>query len=219
MAFGFDGAAAAATRNAVVTGNPVCAQIEALPVPSQRYAGRSGPLSLLVVGGSLGAQVLNQTLPEVLALLAPAERPRVIHQTGAAQVEAVRAAYAAAGVDADVVAFIDDMPQRLHDCDLMVCRGGAITVSELCAAGVPAIVVPLIVSTTSHQRDNAQWLAGHGAAVHLPQSELTAQRLAQLLRELPREALLQMATKARALARPAAAARVADAIERMLVRA
>ena len=110
------------------------------------------------------------------------------------------------------------MPQQLADCDVMICRAGAITVSELCAAGVPAILVPLIVSTTSHQRDNALWLAGHGAALHLPQAELSAERLAALLRGLAREGLLAMAQKARALARPHAAARVADEIESLLVK-
>ena len=107
----------------------------------------------------------------------------------------MRAAYAQAGIAAEVLPFIDDMPQRLAACDLMVCRAGAITVSELCAAGVPAILVPLVVSTTAHQRDNAAWMAGQGAAVHLPQAELTPQRLADTLRGLDRTALLAMATR------------------------
>jgi UDP-N-acetylglucosamine--N-acetylmuramyl-(pentapeptide) pyrophosphoryl-undecaprenol N-acetylglucosamine transferase len=219
VAFGFDGEAAMKTRHAVVTGNPVRAEIEALADPSQRWAGRSGPLELLVVGGSLGAQVLNRTVPAALALLDVSQRPRVVHQTGAAQADEVRAAYAAAGVAAEVLPFIEDMPARLAACDLMVCRAGAITVSELCAAGVPAVLVPLIVSTTAHQRDNASWMAGQGAAMHLPQSELTAESLAALLRGLTREQLLVTATRARALARPHAAARVADEIEMLLVRA
>jgi UDP-N-acetylglucosamine--N-acetylmuramyl-(pentapeptide) pyrophosphoryl-undecaprenol N-acetylglucosamine transferase len=216
VAFGFAGEAAARTKNAVVTGNPVRSEIEALPEPAVRYAGRTGPLRLLVVGGSLGAQVLNETLPETLALLPPGERLQVTHQAGAVQVDAVRAAYASAGVDAEVLAFIDDMPLRLAACDVMVCRAGAITVSELCAAGVPAILVPLIVSTTSHQRDNALWMAQHGAAVHLPQSELTPKKLAEALRGLDRAALLVMAGRARRLARPHAAARVADEIEKLV---
>jgi UDP-N-acetylglucosamine--N-acetylmuramyl-(pentapeptide) pyrophosphoryl-undecaprenol N-acetylglucosamine transferase len=216
VAFGFAGEAAARTKNAVVTGNPVRSEIEALPEPAVRYAGRTGPLRLLVVGGSLGAQVLNETLPEALALLAPGERPQVTHQAGAVQVDAVRAAYASAGVDAEVLAFIDDMPLRLAACDVMVCRAGAITVSELCVAGVPAILVPLIVSTTSHQRDNASWMAQHGAAVHLPQGELTPKKLADALRGLDRPALLVMAGRARQLARPHAAARVADEIEKLV---
>ncbi len=216
VAFGFPGAAADQTRNAVVTGNPVRAEIEAIAAPDQRYVGRQGPLRLLVVGGSLGAQVLNQTVPAALALLSAAQRPRVTHQTGAAQADSVRAAYAAAGLQAEVLSFIDDMPQRLADCDLMVCRAGAITVSELCAAGVPAVLVPLVVSTTSHQRDNALWLAGQGAALHLPQSDLNPQALANTLLPLTRAGLLQMAQQARALAKPQAAARVADEIEHLV---
>jgi len=219
VAFGFPGAAAAKTKNAVVTGNPVRAEIEALPEPAARWTGRSGPLRLLVVGGSLGAQVLNGIVPAALALLPAAQRPQVVHQTGTVQAAEVRASYAAAGLEAEVLPFIDDMPRRLAECDVMVCRAGAITVSELCAAGVPAVLVPLIVSTTSHQRDNAVWMAGQGAALHLPQSELAAQRLAEVLGSLSRETLLAMAQKARALARPRAAARVADEIERLVKRA
>ncbi len=218
VAFGFPGDAAAKTKNAVVTGNPVRAEIEAIAVPELRYASRQGPLRLLVVGGSLGAQVLNQTVPAAVALLPAEQRPLITHQTGAAQVDAVRAAYAQAGVQAQVLPFIDDMPAHLADCDVMVCRAGAITVSELCAAGVPAVLVPLIVSTTSHQRDNAQWLAGQGGAVHLPQSELTPQKLAHVLRGLDRTQLLAMAHKARTLARPQAAARVADEIEKLMAK-
>jgi UDP-N-acetylglucosamine--N-acetylmuramyl-(pentapeptide) pyrophosphoryl-undecaprenol N-acetylglucosamine transferase len=214
--FGFEGTAAAQTRRAVVTGNPVRAEIEALPAPTQRWAHRQGPLQLLVVGGSLGAHVLNQVVPQALALLAPAERPRIVHQTGTAQAEAVRAEYRDAGIAAEVLAFIDDMPARLATCDLMVCRAGAITVSELCAAGVPAVLVPLIASTTTHQRDNAAWMAAHGAAIHLPQTDLAARRLADTLRELSREGLLAMAERARGLARPRAAARVGDEIQKLV---
>jgi UDP-N-acetylglucosamine--N-acetylmuramyl-(pentapeptide) pyrophosphoryl-undecaprenol N-acetylglucosamine transferase len=172
------------------------------------------------VGGSLGAQALNQVLPQALALMAPAQRPVVLHQTGPAQLDAVRAAYSAAGLTSEVMlettAFINDMPQQLAACDVMLCRAGAITVSELCAAGVPALLVPFIASTTAHQRDNAQWMAAQGAAVHLPQSELNAESLARTLAGLSREGLLLMAQKARALARPHAAARVADEIEKLV---
>jgi UDP-N-acetylglucosamine--N-acetylmuramyl-(pentapeptide) pyrophosphoryl-undecaprenol N-acetylglucosamine transferase len=213
VAFGFDGERTKRMKNAVVTGNPVRAEIEALAPPAERYAGRSGPLRLLVVGGSLGAKVLNETVPQALALLDAAQRPSVTHQTGAAQLDAVRAAYAGAGLPADVLPFIDDMAQRLADCDLIVCRAGAVTVSELCAGGVAAVLVPLVVSTTSHQRDNATWLASHGAGIHLPQAELTPRRLAELIGAQTRESLVAMATRARALARPRAAARVADEIE------
>jgi UDP-N-acetylglucosamine--N-acetylmuramyl-(pentapeptide) pyrophosphoryl-undecaprenol N-acetylglucosamine transferase len=218
VAFGFDGAAAAKTKHAVVTGNPVRAEIEALVEPALRYAERSGPLQLLVVGGSLGARVLNETLPKALALIDAAERPRVVHQTGALNRDAVKQAYAAAGIaeGVEVIPFIDDMAARLAACDLMLCRAGAVTVSELCAGGVPAVLVPLIVSTTSHQRDNALFMAQHGAAIHLPQEQMTAEKLAEVLRGMDRQQLLVMAEKARALGRPRAAARVADEIESLV---
>ncbi|HSI60148.1 MAG TPA: undecaprenyldiphospho-muramoylpentapeptide beta-N-acetylglucosaminyltransferase [Ideonella sp.] len=216
VAFGFDGPAVAGIKRALVTGNPVRAEIEDMAAPAERFAGRQGPLKLLLVGGSLGAKVLNETLPDALAALSPAERPSVTHQTGAAHLESVTARYAALGVQAEILPFVDNMAERLAHCDLIVCRAGAITVSELCAAGVASVLVPLVVSTTSHQRDNAGLMAGHGAAVHLPQTELTPQRLADVLRNLNRETLLAMAQKARALARPKAASRVADEIERLV---
>lgn len=216
IAFGFDGPTLSGVKQAVVTGNPVRAEIEALPAPAQRFAGRSGPLRVLVVGGSLGARALNEAVPQALAMIDVTQRPQVTHQTGNANLDAVRAGYERAGVEAELLPFIDDMAQRLADCDVIVCRAGAVTVSELCAAGVPAVLVPLVVSTTSHQRDNAQWLAGQGAGIHLPQAELSPKKLAELLSSLTREALLAMATKARALAQPRSAARVADEIERLV---
>lgn len=216
VAFGFDGPAAGALRRAIVTGNPVRREIEAIAEPPTRFAGRSGPLRLLVVGGSLGARAINDALPAALALVPPAARPQVTHQAGHAHAEALRAAYAAAGVDALVLPFIDDMAARLADCDLMLCRSGAITVSELCAAGVAAILVPLVVGTTAHQRDNAEYMARHGAAIHLPQAELAPDRLAALLQRLDRATLAGLAARARALRKPDAAARVADEIERLV---
>jgi UDP-N-acetylglucosamine--N-acetylmuramyl-(pentapeptide) pyrophosphoryl-undecaprenol N-acetylglucosamine transferase len=212
--FGFDGEAARRVGDkGVATGNPVRDDIESLAAPAARFAGRQGSLRLLVVGGSLGAKALNECLPEALALMTGEARPQVTHQTGEAAADAVRAAYAAHAVEATVRPFIDDMSMQLGLCDVIVCRAGAITVSELCAAGVPAVLVPLVVSTTSHQRDNAVWMAEHGAAIHLPQTELSPRRLADLIAGLTRDALLAMATRARALARPHAAARVADEIE------
>ncbi len=226
VAFGFDGEAARSVPQAVVTGNPVRAEIEAIAPPAQRFVGRSGPLRVLVVGGSLGAKVLNDTLPAALARLAPAERPQLTHQTGLAHIETVRESYRRAdllddhhghgGPVPELLPFIDDMARRLAECDLVICRAGAVTVSELCAAGVAAVLVPLIVSTTSHQRDNAQWLAHHQAGIHLPQAELTPERLADLLRHLDRPRLLQLAEQARALAQLRSAARVADEIESLV---
>jgi len=213
VAFGFEGEAAHKVKHGIVTGNPVRAEIENLPTPLDRFEHRTGPLQVLVVGGSLGATALNDALPRAMALLPVDERPRLTHQTGTAHCDKVRAAYSQAQVEAEVLPFIDNMSERLALCDVIVCRAGAMTVSELCAAGVASVLVPLVVSTTSHQRDNAQWLAKQGAAIHLPQTELTPQRLADMLRSLTRDALLHMATKARALARPHAAAHVADELE------
>lgn len=213
---GFDGeAAGAAGEKGLVTGNPVRADIARIAPPAQRYAGRDGPLSLLVIGGSLGAQVLNETLPAALALLAPAQRPRVVHQCGAKHAEAVQSAYRNAGVDAEIIPFIDDIAARYAAADVVLCRAGAITVSELAVAGAASVLVPLVVSTTHHQRTNAEFMAGHGAAIHLPQSEATAPRIAQLIAELTRERLQRMAEAARALGKPDATETVASVIEKV----
>ncbi|WP_434631105.1 undecaprenyldiphospho-muramoylpentapeptide beta-N-acetylglucosaminyltransferase [Chromobacterium sp. CV08] len=211
LACGFDGDAASAAK-ALVTGNPVRGEIEGMAPPAERFAGRSGPLKVLVVGGSLGARVLNDTLPQALALLPADKRPLLTHQTGEANFAAVEAAYRAAGLSdaVELLPFVDDMPKRLAECDLVICRAGAITVSELCAAGVASVLVPLVVSTTGHQRDNAEWLEKEGAAWHVPQRELSADRLAGLLARLDREQLLDKAERARAQARPGAAGRVAE---------
>jgi UDP-N-acetylglucosamine--N-acetylmuramyl-(pentapeptide) pyrophosphoryl-undecaprenol N-acetylglucosamine transferase len=216
VAFGFDGPAAAAAKRGLVTGNPVRREIEAMAPPEARFEGREGSLRVLVVGGSLGARVLNETLPAALAQIPTERRPLVTHQTGAAHLDEVRARYATLGVQAEILPFIDDMATALAACDLVVCRAGAITVSELCAAGVASVLVPLVVSTTAHQRDNAAWMAERGAAIHLPQAELTPSRLAATLQQLERGPLLAMARQARALARPQAAARVADELERLV---
>jgi UDP-N-acetylglucosamine--N-acetylmuramyl-(pentapeptide) pyrophosphoryl-undecaprenol N-acetylglucosamine transferase len=214
---GFDGAASQlAGRKAIVTGAPVREAIAALAPPQQRLAGRSGPLQLLVIGGSLGARVLNETIPAALALLPIHQRPVVLHQCGGAHVEATRAAYASAGVPADVRGFIDDIAREYEHADLVVCRAGAITVSELCAAGVAAILVPFVVSTTDHQRFNAELLARRGAALHLPQQRFEAPALAQLLGSLTREQILAIALRARSLGHPDATAAVAAAIESLV---
>lgn len=213
---GFDGAAArAAGDKGLVTGNPVRAEIAQIGLPEQRYAGRSGPLQLLVIGGSLGAQVLNENVPRALALISHELRARVVHQCGAKHVESVQASYREVGVDAEVVAFIDDMSARYAKADVVVCRAGAITVSELAAGGVASVLVPLVVSTTSHQRANAEFMAAKGAAIHLPQTELTAPMLASLLRSLTRDRLLGMAEAARLVGRPDATAVVASVIEKV----
>ncbi len=213
---GFDGAAARrAGDKGLVTGNPVRAGIAAVPPPAGRYAGRQGPLALLVVGGSLGAQVLNEMVPQALARMPAAQRPRVVHQCGAAHVESVRAAYARAGVEAEILPFIEDIAACYAAADVVLCRAGAITVTELAAAGVPSVLVPLVVSTTAHQRGNAEFLASQGAAIHLPQTELTPERLAETLQGLTRARLATMAEAARRLGRPQATETVAAVIERV----
>lgn len=214
--FGFDAAAATAnSAKAEVTGNPVREAISGLPLPAQRYAKRSGVLKIFVVGGSLGAKVLNDTLPAALALLPAALRPQVVHQSGKQHIEALQASYAQAGVSAEVLPFIDDMARRYADADLVICRAGAITVTELCAAGVASVLVPLVASTTSHQRDNARWMAQAQAAVHLPQTELSAQALATLLQNMTREACQKMAEAAYLQGKRDANAAIADVLEKL----
>jgi UDP-N-acetylglucosamine--N-acetylmuramyl-(pentapeptide) pyrophosphoryl-undecaprenol N-acetylglucosamine transferase len=194
-----------------LVGNPVRDAIAAVPPPPVRYAGRSGPLRLLVVGGSLGAAALNERVPRALALLPADARPRVTHQSGARHLDQLRANYAAAGVAGDVVPFIDDMAAAYADADLVLCRAGATTVAELAAAGVPAVLVPFPFAVDDHQTTNARYLADRGAALLVQQRELTPERLAATLAGLTRADLLAMAEKARALGRPQAARAVADA--------
>lgn len=198
---------------AQVTGNPVREDIRRLPAPSARFAARSGPLKLLVVGGSLGAKILNDTLPAALAQMPADTRPQVVHQSGRQHIAALQKNYADAGVEAEVVDFIDDMAGRYAAADLVICRAGAITVSELCVAGVASVLVPLVVSTTSHQRDNAQWMAQAGAAVHLPQQELNPSALAALLTQMTRERCLQLAEAAHRQGRRDANEAIAGVLE------
>ena len=177
--FGFEGAAAkAAGDKGLVTGNPVRAEIAQIASPEQRYVGRSGPLHLLVIGGSLGAQVLNENIPRALALVSSDLRARVVHQCGAQHLDAVRALIKTWGSTPKSSRSSTTCRDRYAKADVVVCRAGAITVSELAAAGVASVLVPLVVSTTSHQRANAEFMAANDAAIHLPQSELSAARLA-----------------------------------------
>ena len=204
-----------AARRAQVCGNPVRAAIMALPAPQERFAARAGDarLRLLVVGGSLGAQALNELMPKALALLVPEERPLVTHQAGRGKYEATLRHYEEAGVVAEVHEFLDDMPGAYRDAQLVICRAGALTVSELAAAGVAALLVPFPHAVDDHQTKNAQFLVAAGAASLLQQRELTPQRLADVLRELcaSPQRLQRMAEAARAQARPQATACVADA--------
>ena len=183
-------------------GNPTRADISALGAPDSRYAKRGGQLKLMVLGGSLGAAVLNDTLPKALALIPAAQRPQVTHQSGAAHIDGLRAAYAAAGVQAETLPFIDDMAAHYAAADLVICRAGASTVTELAAAGVASILVPLPWAVDDHQTLNARFLADRGAAVLIPQSEFTPQKVAQLVLGFRRDKLLEMARAARGAAKP-----------------
>ena len=199
-----------ALKNAEWTGNPVRADIAAIAEPAARYAGRSGPLRLLVVGGSLGAQALNEAVPKALRLMAAPERPSVTHQTGDKHLESVRLNYANAGVGGRFVAFIEDMARSYAEADLVICRAGAMTVAELAAGGVASVLVPFPHAVDDHQTANAKFLVDRGAAILLSQSDLDPAALADLLRRLDRDALLAMAQKAKALGKPEAARVVAD---------
>jgi UDP-N-acetylglucosamine--N-acetylmuramyl-(pentapeptide) pyrophosphoryl-undecaprenol N-acetylglucosamine transferase len=190
-------------------GNPVRADIAAVAEPQTRFAGRGGKLNVLVVGGSLGAQALNEALPKALALMSEQDRPNVLHQTGKKHFETVQKLYAQAGVNVDVRPFLDDMANQYGRADVVICRAGALTVAELAAAGVASVLIPFPFAVDDHQTHNARFLSDKNAAVLLPQKELSAEKLAQLLRELTREKLLVMAQAARSLAKPDATQAVA----------
>ena len=190
-------------------GNPVRADIAVLGEPNSRYQVRSGVLNVLVVGGSLGAKAINEVLPSALALLSEVDRPKVVHQTGKAHFSTTELAYQTAQVTAEVRPFLDDMAERYAWADLVICRAGALTVAELAAVGVASLLIPFPYAVDDHQTFNAKFLSEHGAAILLPQTELTAEKLAQLLSELNREKLLRMALQARSLAKTDAAEQVA----------
>jgi len=200
-----------ALKHATYVGNPVRAEIAAIPDPKIRFARRSGPLHVLIVGGSLGAKALNDVVPKALALIPAATRPIVTHQSGTQHLASLKAGYAAAGVQADARAFIDDIAAAYAGADLAVCRAGATTVAELAAAGVPAVLVPFPHAVDDHQTTNARFLSDAGAAVLLPQAELTAERLAALMSGFDRARLSEMASRARSLGRPDATQSVARA--------
>ena len=191
-------------------GNPVREAIAGLPEPEQRFAGRTGPLRIVVIGGSLGARAFAEIVPSALSRLPESRRPRVLHQAGR-QAEVTREAYAAAGVEGEVVEFIDDMAAALGDADLAICRSGALTVAELASAGLGAVLVPFPYAVDDHQYANAGYLAEGRAAWRVRESEFNAGWLAEHLGAMTREQLLAMARNARALARNEAAGRVAQA--------
>lgn len=216
LLFGLPSAVTRSAHKTVVTGNPIRKEICELAAPEERYTGRTGPLKILVVGGSLGAKILNAHIPDVLALIPQVERPIVTHQSGKHQAEGLRHRYAACGVEAEVLEFIDDMPRRYAEADLVICRAGAITVSELTAAGVASILIPFVASSTSHQIDNAQWMAENNAALNLPQLKLTTQHLVEQLQSLSRTQCLAMAQNAYALGQRQACETIANILEELV---
>lgn len=201
-------------RHATTVGNPVRSAIAELPPPAQRLQGREHePPRLLVLGGSQGAKALNELVPRALALLPETRRPQIRHQAGRTY-DVARAAYASAGVMARIEAFIDDMPAAYAWADLVLCRAGASTIAELCAAGCASVLVPFPYAVDDHQTHNGRYLADDGAAVLVQERELTPERLAALLQDLlgDRATLLRMAEAARAHAWPNATNEIAHEV-------
>lgn len=196
-------------------GNPMRAGFVNQPEPAQRFADRAGPLRVLVVGGSLGAQALNTLVPQALSKIPHGQRPLVVHQSGAKQIEALRAAYDAAGVQAELTPFIDDTAQAFAEADLVIARAGASTVTELAAVGVPAIYVPFPHAVDDHQTTNARFVVDAGGGWLIPQNELDAQDLANRLQFTTRRSLLACAEKAHALRQTDAVTQVVKACEQL----
>lgn len=199
-----------ALKSSEWTGNPVRRDIAMLAEPESRFRNRRGNLKLLVVGGSLGAQALNEAIPHALALMPEAGRPEVVHQAGEKHIAVLDKHYREAGVKATTLAFIDDMAGAYASADLVICRAGALTVAELAVAGIASVLVPFPHAVDDHQTHNARFLSERMAALLLPQDELTPRRLADLLLGFTREKLLDMARRARALGKPEATRIVAE---------
>ncbi|MFM8589816.1 MAG: undecaprenyldiphospho-muramoylpentapeptide beta-N-acetylglucosaminyltransferase, partial [Limnohabitans sp.] len=183
-------------RAAQWVGNPLRAAFMQQPAPAERFAGRRGPLKVLVMGGSLGAKALNEIVPQALALIEPERRPQVTHQSGESQIDALQAHYTRAGVQARLSPFIEDTAGALAEADLVICRAGASTVTEIAAIGAAAVFVPFPFAVDDHQTTNARFLVENGGGWLIAQSELTAQGLATLLQNTTREELLARAEKA-----------------------
>jgi UDP-N-acetylglucosamine--N-acetylmuramyl-(pentapeptide) pyrophosphoryl-undecaprenol N-acetylglucosamine transferase len=196
-------------------GNPLREAFLQQPTPAQRFAGRSGPLKVLVVGGSLGAKALNDIVPKALALIPAASRPTVVHQSGAKQIDELRANYAAAGVQAELTPFIDDTAQAFANADLVICRAGASTVTELAAVGVAALFVPFPHAVDDHQTTNARFIVDAGGGWLVQQRDLTPENLAQRMQGLDRAELLRKAQAAHAVARTSATADMVQACEEL----
>ncbi len=202
-------------KNAQWVGNPLRVAFTQQPDPAARFSGRSGPLRLLVVGGSLGAKALNELVPKALALLPEAQRPLVTHQSGAKQIDELRANYAAAGVTAELTAFIDDTARAFADADLIVCRAGASTVTEIAAVGAAAVFVPFPFAVDDHQTANARFLVDQGGGWLIQQSDLTTQGLAKMLQNTERTTLLQRALAAKKMQKISATREIVAACEEL----
>ena len=202
-----------ALKNAQWVGNPLRTAFAQQAEPAARFADRSGPLRLLVVGGSLGAKALNSIVPQALALIPPEQRPIVTHQSGAKQIEELRANYAAAGVSATLTPFIDDTATAFADADLIVCRAGASTVTEIAAIGAAALFVPFPSAVDDHQTSNARFLVEQGAGLQIVQSDLTPNKLAKLLQKTERTTLLDIALQAKKMNKAEATDHIVAACE------
>ena len=196
-------------------GNPLREAFLSQPGPAERFAGRTGPLKLLVVGGSLGARALNAIVPKALARIAPAERPIVLHQSGAKQIDELRANYAAAGVDAELTPFIEDTAEAYAAADLIVARAGASTVTEIAAVGAAALFVPFPSAVDDHQTTNARFLVDAGGGWLVQQTDLTPELLSDLLQKTERSTLMERALKAKAMQKTEATAEVVKACEEL----
>ena len=196
-------------------GNPLRSAFTQKADPATRFAGRTGQLKLLVVGGSLGARALNEIVPQALALIPAEQRPEVIHQSGATQIDAMRSNYEAAGVQATLTPFIDDTAAAFADADLIVCRAGASTVTEIAAVGAAAVYVPFPAAVDDHQTTNAKFLVDAGGGWLVQQRDLTPRGLADMILNMQRPALLEKALKAKAMEKINATREVVTACEEL----
>jgi UDP-N-acetylglucosamine--N-acetylmuramyl-(pentapeptide) pyrophosphoryl-undecaprenol N-acetylglucosamine transferase len=204
-----------ALKKAAWVGNPLRPAFVQQALPQERLGSRSGPLRLLVVGGSLGAKALNDIVPKALALIAADVRPSVVHQSGAKQIDELRANYAAAGVQAELTPFIDDTAQAYADADLIVCRAGASTVTEIAAVGAAAVFVPFPAAVDDHQTTNAKFLVDAGGGWLVQQRDLTPERLAELIRQVDRPELIRRASAAKTMQKTGATDEVVKACEEL----
>ena len=204
-------------KNAQWVGNPLRTAFTRQPGPVERFAGRSGPLRVLVLGGSLGAKALNTIVPQALSLIPAGQRPIVTHQSGGKQIEALRANYSAAGVEATLTPFIDDTASAYADADLVICRAGASTVTEIAAVGAAALFVPFPSAVDDHQTSNAKFLVQQGAGWQIAQSELTPRVLADMLQKNERLTLVNIALQAKNMQKTEATVRIVAACEELTI--